>query len=144
MNDVTLDIYIISRLTHGFYARELAKLGITMAQFPYIMAIIEKDGISQEKLSKLLRMGKSTTATVVKQLVDKQLVTREVDAADRRNFKLHASAEAIALKPLIVSVVERCNRLITGEMSTPERFSAMLSEVRSNAELKLGSGGTEI
>ncbi len=144
MDDVTLNIYIISRLTHGFYARELSRLGISMAQFPYVMAVIERDGISQEKLSKLLRMGKSTTATVIKELVNKGLITREVDENDRRNFKLHASPEAVLLKPEIEIVVAHCNRLITGNISDPEKFSELLAEVRNNAERELGGKNSAI
>ena len=143
MNDVTLDIYIISRLTHAYYARELAKLGITMAQFPFIMGIIENDGISQDKLAKQLRMGKSTTTAVIKQLEEKKLIVREVDAADRRSFRLHAADSAHALKKEIEAVVEQCNMLITSDLdgNSCGEFCNLLAEVRCCTEKKIGSSG---
>lgn len=141
MADVTLDIYIISRLSHGYYARELDELGISMAQFPYIMAIIDNDGISQEKLSAKLRMGKSTTAAIVKQLEEKGLITREVDRNDRRNFCLHASGSAVALRPAIQAAVDNCNEKITAGLSEEEKreFSRLLRIVRQTTEGILGT-----
>lgn len=146
MDDVTLKVYIISRMTHSYYARELSALGITMAQFPYIMAITENDGISQENLSRKLRVGKSTTAEVIRQLVVSGLVSREVDPADRRNLKLHATGRALQLKPQIQLVIDRCNKLLVSDLSEEEKeqFSRILSLVRSQAEKLPGMKGGKV
>ncbi|MBE6390043.1 MAG: MarR family transcriptional regulator [Lentisphaerae bacterium] len=139
MDDITFDIYVISRLTHGYYARELAALGITMAQFPYIMGIIGNAGLSQEKLSRLLRMGKSTTAEVIRQLLDKKLIRREPDPVDRRNFRLYATEKALALQPEISAVIGKCNSLISDGLSEDEKkvFYSLLSRVRQKTETGL-------
>ena len=51
MRNLTQAIYIICRCTHIFYAREVKKLHLTMGQFPFLMEIVDNDGISQEKHS---------------------------------------------------------------------------------------------
>ncbi|MBR7130994.1 MAG: MarR family transcriptional regulator [Lentisphaeria bacterium] len=134
--DITKDIYIISRFTHAFFARELAALDVTMAQFPFVIGIVENDGISQEKLSAKLSMGKSTTAAVVKELEKKNLIIRNVDQADRRNFQLHATKKAIMLYPEIRKVIDRCNTIISDGLSPEELsvFCSLLSRVRHTTE----------
>lgn len=139
MKRLTLDIYIISRCTHNYYARELKRLHLTMGQFPFLMAIAENDGISQEKLSLELMISKSTTATIVQQLLNAGLITREVDESDRRNFRLHAAEKALALIPEIEEIIDRCHRTITADLTGIECdiLVNLLQKVRNRTELEL-------
>lgn len=136
VEEITLDIYKISRCTHTYYARELKKIGVTMGQFPFLIGITENDGISQEKLSGNLRISKSTTAVIIKQLVDAGLATREVDTDDRRNFKLHTTQKAQTLVPQIYEIINKCHETICRGLSIKEReqFSATLEKTRKNAD----------
>ncbi len=138
-DEMTLNIYIISRLTHNYYARELKKMQLTMGQFPFIMKIAENDGISQEKLSTLLMISKSTTAVFVQQLLNAGLITREVDSQDRRNFKLHATGKALELMPKIHQVINTCHQKITADLTPIERdiLRNLLQKVRNRTELAL-------
>ena len=140
MKELTLDIYIISRCTHNYYARELKKLHLTMGQFPFLMGIAENDGISQEKLSQELMISKSTTAAIVRQLLDAQLITRETDEADRRNFKLHATEKALLLIPKIGEIIDRCHETITADLTDIERdiLANLTRKVRNRTEITLG------
>ncbi len=138
--ELTLDIYIISRCTHNYYARELKKVGITMGQFPFIMGIAEDGGISQEKLSTKLMISKSTTAVIVQQLLTEGLITREVDENDRRNFKLHATKKALKLLPKLAEIIEKCHDVITQDLTDIERdvFKNLTRKVRIRTEIDLG------
>ncbi len=139
MKKLTLDLYIISRCTHNYYARELKKINLTMGQFPFIVGISEHDGISQEKLSAGMRISKSTTAAVVRQLLSAGLITREVDEADRRNFHLHLTPAAHPLLPKIAAIIANCHRVITQDLPPEERKSFVESTrlVRTRAEHSL-------
>lgn len=121
MKDLTLTIYMISRTTHNYYARELKKLGISMGQFPFIVKISENDGISQERLSEKLSIAKSNTTLIIKQLLDAGLIAREVDSRDRRNFKLHITEKGAALVPEIRKIIDACHRKITSKLSAEEK-----------------------
>lgn len=139
MKELTLDIYIISRCTHNYYARELKKIGLTMGQFPFLMAVFQNDGISQEKLSARLMISKSTTAVIIQQLLTMELVSREVDSADRRNYNLHITDKGLALIPLIEKTVKRCHQVITEELSSAEirQLTDLNRKVRRKAETSL-------
>jgi|GEM_PF-1979541 len=140
MRELTLNIHIISRCTHNYFARELRKLHLTMGQFPFIMGIAEHDGISQEKLSQEIRISKSTTTAIVQQLLQAGLITREIDEHDRRNFKLHATAKALELLPKIYAVIDHCHNAITADLTEVERniFDHLADQVRQRAEVFCG------
>ena len=89
MKKLTFDIYIISRLTHIYYTRELRKIGLSFGEFPFLISVYENEGISQEELSSLLIISKSTTATMIRKLADAGYVRKETDPADKRNFRLY-------------------------------------------------------
>lgn len=139
MRELTLNFYRISRCTHRYFTRELRKLGVTMGQFPFIMSIAENDGISQEKLSNMLRIAKSTTADVIRQLMESGYVTRETDPADRRNFRLHVTEKACALVPRIQAVIDRCHAAITSDLSDSERavLTSLTARVCQTTEARL-------
>ena len=134
--ELTFNIYVISRCTHNYYARELRKIGITMGQFPFLMKITEQDGISQEQLSQKLRISKSTTAVIVRQLLAARLVVREIDPRDRRNYRLHAAEKAFALIPEIESIIERCHKIICSEIPPSDRrkFARLTAGIRRRSE----------
>lgn len=121
MRNLTEAIYIICRCTHTYYARELKKLPVTMGQFPFLMGIVDNDGISQEKLSDKLKISKSTTAVIVRQLLEAGLITRRTDENDRRNFKLHATEKALKMVPRISAVIDRCHAIMTQDLTEIER-----------------------
>lgn len=136
MKDLTLTIYMITRNTQNYYARELKKLGISMGQFPFIMKIAENDGISQERLSEKLSISKSNTTLIIKQLMENGLIEREVNVDDRRNFKLHVTAKGAELIPEIQKVIDACHNKITAKLSAEEKnlLLQMLDKVYSNSE----------
>ncbi len=139
-HELTLNLYIISRRTHDYYARELRRLGLTMGQFPFVMGIVENDGLlSQEELSARVGVGKSTTAEIIRQLMAADLVTRIVDPLDRRTFRLHATARAIALVPEIRRTIDACHTKITAELTESEQriFAGLTCRVRHAAETAL-------
>lgn len=139
MEDLTLSVYIISRCTHNYYARELKKIGITMGQFGFIMQIAANDGISQEKLSSKMKISKSTTTSVIQQLIDSEIVVREVDLQDRRNYQLHLTAKGIDLLPKIQHVIDHCHELLTNTLGEKEflQFENTLRKIKQNAETVL-------
>lgn len=137
MRNLTQAIYIICRCTHIFYARELKKLHLTMGQFPFLMEIVDNDGISQEKLSSQLKISKSTTAVIVRQLLESGLITRKPDEKDRRNFHLHATEKARNLIPGIKKIIDLCHSTILQDLTDDEQnqFVDLLRKVRNRTEI---------
>ena len=111
-----------------------------MGQFPFIMGVVENEGISQEKLSQTIMISKSTTAAIIRQLLDAGLITRAVDPNDRRNFRLFATEKALDLVPKIQDVINKCHSEILKDLSPIEAavFLELVSKVRNRTESIMG------
>ena len=108
-----------------------------MGQFPFLMEIVDNDGISQEKLSSQLKISKSTTAVIVRQLLESGLITRKPDEKDRRNFHLHATEKARNLIPGIEKIIDLCHSTILQDLTDDEQnqFVDLLRKVRNRTEI---------
>lgn len=131
---LTFDIYVISRCTHNFYARELKKIGLTMGQFPFLLQIDENDGISQENLSRNLMISKSTTALIIRQLLDSGMISRVKDPEDHRNYNLHITQSGKVLVPKIREIINQCHEYLLQNFPESEKQKAadILEQIREN------------
>lgn len=136
--NLTRNLYVIDRSTHRYYVRELRKLGLTLGQFPFLVGIAENDGISQEKLSAYVGISKSTTALMIRQLVEKGFVSREIDLYDKRNFCLHLTEEGKSLLPRVDTVINCCHSWITAPLSAAEKklFESLVEKVCFHVDRK--------
>ncbi|WP_194924527.1 MarR family transcriptional regulator [Catenulispora pinisilvae] len=75
---------------HGLNAAEFYSL-VTLRRLG------EPDGVSQRRLMRALNLSSGTISTRVDRLVERGLVTRDVDPADRRNSRVALTAQGIAL-----------------------------------------------
>ena len=136
MSKLTFDIYIISRLTHIYYTRELRKIGLGFGEFPFLFGVYENAGISQEDLSSLLIISKSTTATMIRKLSEAGYVRKDVDPEDKRNFKLYITEEGLKFIPEIERIINECHEKITAGMSSEEKndIRRKIKKIRQNCE----------
>jgi DNA-binding MarR family transcriptional regulator len=80
--------------THREFAAALAPLGVEPRDFGTLRALRSVGPVTQGDLAALLDVSPATVVTIVDHLVGRGLVARERDAADRRAYRLHLSAEA--------------------------------------------------
>ena len=139
MDKLTFDIYIISRLTHIFYTDELKKIGLSFGEFPFLFGVYENEGISQEELSSLLIISKSTTAVMINRLVSTGYVRKEVDPEDRRNFRLYITDAGMRFIPEIKRILKECHEKIMEGMTEKKAddFCRDVRNVRKKAEEKM-------
>ncbi len=120
MRDLTHSVHIISRLTHNFYARELKRLGISMGEFPFLIEISAHGGISQEKLSEIVMVSKSVTASIVQSLIAKKLILRKINKNDSRAYCLWVTGKGQKLIPAIQKILNGCHAGITDRLTRIE------------------------
>lgn len=132
MLPLTLQIHIISRFTHNYYAEEMKKIGISMGQFPFVTYLCGHPGVSQERLSEALHITKSATAKILQQMEESGLVSRTQDPADKRANKVFPTEKAMNLIPEIERIVDRCHKEITKDLTPIEYdlLNALLEKVK--------------
>ena len=146
MKKLTFDIYIISRLTHIYYTRELRKIGLSFGEFPFLISVYENEGISQEELSTLLIISKSTTAMMIRKLSDAGYVRKEIDPDDKRNFRLYITDEGLKFIPEIRRIIDSCHEKMTDGMTEKEKndICQKIRKIRQKSEssgMKTGKKG---
>lgn len=103
------------------YAHALRDTDLRSAQLPYLMAVCEHPGMTQDALAGYLGVDKSNVARQISLLEGLGYVARQTDAADRRRLFVHPTDRAFDLLPCLVDAVSDCQRELTRGMSTEEK-----------------------
>ncbi len=120
------------------YANEFLKeFGMSGGQLPFFMNIIEHPGITQEELSGLIKIDKSTTARAIKNLLKNGFVTKEIDKNDRRSYKLYPTKKALEVKEIVLKNAEKWDKiLLSGFSKGEENFIRKALETMVNNALE--------
>ncbi len=103
------------------YANEFLKeFGMSGGQLPFFMNIIEHPGITQEELSEIIKIDKSTTARAIKNLLKNGFVTKEVDKNDRRSYKLYPTQKALEVKEIVLKNARKWDKILLSGFSKDE------------------------
>jgi len=104
-------ISIIHRYGHSFLEKRLGHLNISGGDLPYISVIHHNEGLNQDELSESLGVDKTTTARIVKRLINLGYVSR----------KLHLTPQAKAIIPQIKQATAEWNSAISRGLSEAEK-----------------------
>lgn len=103
------------------YASALQDTDLRSSQLPYLMAVCQCPGMTQDALAGYLGVDKSNVARHIAQLEALGYITRQADPADRRRLFVHPTDRAFERLPRLVDVVSDCQRELTRGMSTEEK-----------------------
>lgn len=103
------------------YAAALEDTDLRATQLPYLMAVCQCPGMTQDALSAYLGVDKSNVARQLSQLEHQGYVARQPDPADRRRLFVHPTDRAFERLPRLVDAVSDCQRELTRGMSTEEK-----------------------
>lgn len=84
-NSLEFHIPQLGNLMHNVYNREFRRLGVTRSQAVALVQLGEYGTLSQSQLAKLVGVGKAATGTLVQQMEDLGLISRQADPTDARN-----------------------------------------------------------
>ncbi|MEI6776871.1 MAG: MarR family transcriptional regulator [Chloroflexales bacterium] len=116
--------------------RQFAACGypITMPQWHILNRLWEEEGLTQHDLADRTFRDKTTTARTLALLVEQQLIVRERDTVDRRNYQISLTPAGRALKqeliPIATAVINQaCTGFSDDQVAT---LKAMLSQIYTN------------
>lgn len=105
-------ISILHRYRRNYIIKRLEKYGALGSSFLLVLTVNHNYGVSQERVSEILKTDKASIARAVKKLQQEGYLTREPDAVDKRAYKLYLSAKAQALVPEIQSAVRQWEQAV--------------------------------
>ena len=119
--EIGKNLSTIVRLTHCHINDELMSHDISSGQFPYFMALIMKEGATQEELSEILFMDKGTTAKALKKLEENGFIIRKKCQTDKRCNRVFFTEKGRSLIPEVMRVLRTWSDKMFKGFSMEER-----------------------
>ena len=77
---------ILYRKAQVYWTQSLKEYHITSAEYPILLRLYAREGVTQEEIVAELEMDKSAIARALQSLIDKGFVEKQKDEQDRRCF----------------------------------------------------------
>lgn len=128
-------ISIIYRCSQQYYDRMLKGYGLGSGQYLYLFHLLKNDGVTQQQLSDLVNVDKTTTARMVGKLITAGYVERLPSPDDKRAYNLHATARAYAMQDELHGIMRGWNELLLDGLDLGERAAVkkLMDKVGANA-----------
>jgi len=94
----------MARLFAQALYRRIGPHGVTTGQFPVLLALWEREGVTQSQLAQDLAVEQPTMANTLKRMERDGLIERVPDPGDRRQARVHLTAQGQALRTFEISV----------------------------------------
>ncbi|RHW19238.1 MarR family transcriptional regulator [Sphingomonas gilva] len=115
------------------FARALAGTGMRQVLFGILSIIAANPRINQGNVGRALGIQRANMVSLVNELVDRDLVLREVAADDRRAFSLTLTPAGRKIVAQCVKLIEAHEARLLADLSAKERTAliAMLSRIEA-------------
>lgn len=134
----------ITKLTGGIYRNTLEytnevfkKYSLGSGTYPYLMILYNKEGISQNQISKELAVDKALSARVIKKLINLGYVRKETNSKDSRAYCLYLTDKAKLIIPSMKEELAKWNEIMTQNLTEEEKddITDLLSKVLGNIKI---------
>jgi DNA-binding MarR family transcriptional regulator len=107
---------------------------IKVAEFPFLLLVLENEGVCQEELASTLMVNKSAATKAVKSLVEKDYLVRKKDETDKRFYKVYSTPKGREVKESICEKINHLKTHMLSEFSEDELDSldSLLEKVEKN------------
>lgn len=129
---------IAYRALNSLLDEQLARYDIDRGQFPILIALYRKEGISQKEICDFYNIDKAAVGRAVKKLVEKEFIIRKTALEDRRQYCLYLTEEAIRLKPVFLDILKSTEKILIQGLTNREveQLKKMLKTVVKNLGVK--------
>lgn len=134
-------ITLLARKSQSYIAGALSKYDLTSAEQPFFMAILCREGATQEELTALVCVDKAATARAVKSLESKGFLIRVQDKQDRRQNRIYPTEKTKQMADAVKSELLRFNDLLTRGIDAQSLDLVYRSLLRMEENFKDLSGG---
>jgi DNA-binding MarR family transcriptional regulator len=99
----------LARLFAHTLAERIAEHGVVPGQFAQLLALYERDGLTQRELCDRVRIEQATMAKTLQRMERDGLVRLVPDTEDRRRIRVHLTEKARRLKPRLAAAGHAVN-----------------------------------
>ena len=129
------ELTVVYRCGVLYCGEQLADIGLSNWQHTYILHICKNPGITQEGLTRLLYVNKSTVARQLVTLENAGFIRREPSESDARALCIYPTEKAEAALPQVRAALSRWREYLTEDFTPEEReiLSSMMKRMRARA-----------
>lgn len=128
-------VNLLARLLEQALRRRIAVHGVVPGQFPALLALYERDGLTQSELCRLVRIEQPTMANTLNRMERDGLVRRDPDPTDGRQSVVRLTARARNLEADLVAAADTVNAEVTAALTAAE--TATLLDLLARATTRL-------
>ena len=133
---ITRLINNLYRITQSHIDERLKKFNLSSGTYPFLVALHEVEGISQNEISRRLNVDKAMTTRAIKKLLELGYVEKEGNEEDSRAYKLYLTEKAKDIIPEMICEIAAWMNKITSTLGeeNKEILMNLLEEVLDNAK----------
>lgn len=111
----------MARLFAKGLQQNIKPLGLAPAQFMTLLALWEKDGLTQRELVERLDVEQATMANTLTRMERDGLLTRRAHPDDGRSQSIHLTPKAISLRQAAMDAAQSVNAIALSELEEEEK-----------------------
>lgn len=111
----------VARLFADGLRKRIAPLGIVPGQFPALLALWEKDGLTQKELLAVLDIEQATLANTLTRMERDGLIVRKEHPSDARARTIHLTEKARGIRADAYRAAAETNRCALADMTEDEQ-----------------------
>ena len=120
MNSVGYLVNNLARLLVEVLRKRIAPLGIVPGQFPTLLALWEKDGLTQKELLALVDIEQATLANTLTRMERDGLIIRKEHPADARARTIHLTEQGHSIRDEAYQAAMQINEEVLADLSDEE------------------------
>ncbi|MQY03649.1 MarR family winged helix-turn-helix transcriptional regulator [Actinomadura macrotermitis] len=133
----------LARLLAQALRLRIAPLGVVPGQFAQLLALYDREGVTQNQLCEEVRIDQSTMAHTLKRMERDGLIERAADPADRRRALINLTDRARELQGPLQRAAAEVNDVATRGLSEQEAAACMRLVGHLIANLEADLAGEE-
>lgn len=128
-------ISILYRQFQIYINRELKEYDINSSEYIYLANIAQNEGENQKSLSDRLKIDKSFTTRVMRNLEQKGYLTRTQNPQDKREYIINLTDKGKEIQPIILEKLQYWTKVLSGdwEMSEVDKIINQLQTMSERA-----------
>ena len=140
--------YLMNHIARQFailLGEGLKPLGITPAQFPILLELWQKDGLSQQELVERADLKQATIANTLARMERDGLITREPNPDDARSRLIMLTEQARALQQQSTEIAKAINQRALSDLSADEQklFLEMAAKIVARQQEMIAGAKTD-
>ena len=131
----------MARLFAEGLRKRIAPLGIVPGQFPALLALWERDGLTQKELLRQVAIEQATLANTLARMERDGLIVRREHPADARARTIHLTEKARSIRDAAYAAAQETNADALAGLSDEERqeFLSLMGRTISSLQAYGGS-----